>query len=70
MAEFQYKRQPAVQRKIVDINPETDVRVRILGYVIDKSDGVLVVDDGSSKAEVITDEFDAFDIDDLVRLSN
>ena len=68
MAEFQYKRQPAVQRKIVDINPETDVRVRILGYVIDKSDGVLVVDDGSSKAEVITDEFDAFDIDDLVRL--
>ncbi len=68
MAEFQYKRQPAVPRKITDINPETDIRVRVLGHVIDKSEGVLVVDDGTSKSEIITDEFDAFDVDDLVRI--
>ena len=66
--QFQYKRQPAIPRKISDINPEKDIRVRILGHVIDKSEGVLVVDDGSSKMEIITDQFDAFDIDDMVRL--
>ena len=65
---FQYKRQPAHLRKIADINPETDVRVRIFGHVIDKTEGVLVVDDGSAKAEVISDQFDAFDIDDTVRI--
>jgi len=68
MAEFQYRRQPASPRKVSEINPERDIRVRILGHVIDKSDGMLVVDDGSSKAEIITNEFDAFDIDDLVRV--
>jgi len=66
--QFQYKRQPAVLRKITDINPESDIRVRILGHVIDKSEGILVVDDGTSKAEIVTDKFDAFDIDDLVRI--
>ena len=66
--QFQYKRQPAILRKITDINPESDVRVRILGHAIDKSEGVLVVDDGTSKAEIVTDEFDAFEIDDLVRV--
>ncbi len=65
---FQYKRQPAVSRKINDINPETDVRVRIFGHVIDKTEGVLVVDDGSAKSEIMTDDFDAFDMDDLVRV--
>ena len=66
--QFQYKRQTAVSRKIIGINPETDIRVRILGHIIDKSDGVLVVDDGSAKAEIVTDDFDAFDIDDTVRI--
>ncbi len=65
--QFQYKRQPASPRKIVDIDPEKDVRVRIFGHVIDKVDGIIVVDDGSSKVEIMTDEFDAFDIDDVVR---
>ncbi len=69
MAEkFQYKRQPAVPRKISEINPEKDIRVRVIGHIIDKSEGVLVVDDGSSKIEIITDQFDAFDVDDAVRL--
>ncbi len=66
--QFQYKRQAAMPRKIVEINPETDIRVRILGHIIDKSDGVIIVDDGSSKSEIITEEFDAFDVDDLVRV--
>lgn len=53
---FQYKRAPAVLRKISEINPETDIRVRIVGNVIDKTDGSMVIDDGSGSAEIVTDE--------------
>ena len=56
-----------MQRKIGDIDPERDIRVRILGRVIDKAEGVIIVDDGSSKAEIIAEEFDAIDVDDVVR---
>lgn len=52
---FQYRRSPAVMRKISEINPEKDIRVRILGKVIDKNDNFIIIDDGSSKAEIITD---------------
>jgi hypothetical protein len=51
----QYKRLPAAQKKIIDINPEKDVRVRILGRIIDKADGAIVVDDGSSTATIIAE---------------
>lgn len=54
--EFQFRRAPAVHRKIKEINPEKDIRVRILGNVIDTGDGVFVVDDGSAKAEIVADE--------------
>lgn len=64
MDEFRYKRMAAVPRRITEINPEKDVRVRILGRVIDKSDGTLVVDDGSSTAQIVTDA--AANIDDFV----
>ena len=53
---FQYRRAPAVLRKISNINPESDIRVRIVGNVIDVSDGSVVIDDGSGKADVINDE--------------
>ncbi len=65
--EFQYRRMPAVPVKISDINPEKNIRIRILGRIIDKSDGVIVVDDGSAKAEILNAETGA-DINDLVRV--
>ncbi len=52
---FQYRRLPAVQKKIIDINPEKDVRVRIFGKIIDKADGTIIVDDGTSTATIVTD---------------
>lgn len=55
-AQFQYRRFPALPRKIAEINPEKDIRVRILGHVIDKVNGSLVVDDGSAKTEIIAEE--------------
>lgn len=60
----QYKRLPALLKNITDINPEKDVRIRILGRIIDKADGAIVVDDGSSTAQIITDT--SCEIDDLV----
>ena len=64
MAENQYHRLAATPKKITDINPEKDVRVRILGRIIDKSDGTIVVDDGSSTAQIVTDA--SCEIDDFV----
>lgn len=52
MAEFQYKRQPALPVKIRDISPERHFRVRVQGTVLDVSDGLIVVDDGTGKAEI------------------
>jgi len=45
-----------VKKKIIDIDPSKDVRVRIFGNVIDKKEGAIVVDDGSMKAEIVLDE--------------
>ena len=52
---MQYHKLSAVPKKIAEINPEKDVRIRILGRVVDKQDGVIVIDDGSSTAQIVTD---------------
>ena len=66
---FQYRRLPAARRKITDISPEKDIRVRILGKVIDKSDDVIVVDDGSGKADIITADLDVnINVNDTVQV--
>jgi len=62
--EFRFKRLPASPKSIIDINPEKDVRVRILGRVIDKQDGTIIVDDGTSTAQIVTDG--TCEVDDLV----
>lgn len=51
----QYKREPALKKKIKDINPESDIRVTIVGTVVGKTLGNLIIDDGSDTAEIITD---------------
>jgi hypothetical protein len=66
--EFQFRRLPAVEKKISGINPEKDVRVRILGRVIDSSDSTLVIDDGSAKAEVVLDSESGVVMNQLVRV--
>lgn len=56
MDEIRYRRLPAVPRNIIDIAPEKDVRVRIFGRIIDKKDGTIIVDDGTSTAQIVTEE--------------
>ena len=50
------KRKPAVEKKITDIKPDKDIRVRILGTVIGKGNSTLILDDGSSQIEVVFEE--------------
>ncbi len=65
--QFRYRRAPATPRRISEINPEKDIRVRLLGRVIGKDNGAIIIDDGTGKAEVIAESQDA-DVNDLVRV--
>src|SRR3989338_8856932 len=49
-----FKRACAVPKSIAEIKGD-EIRVRILGRVIDSADGVIVVDDGLGRAEIISD---------------
>lgn len=70
MPEFQYRRLPAASRKISEIKPESDIRVKLVGQVIDKQDGIIVIDDGSGKANIAVEQeaYDKADIGDTVRV--
>jgi len=50
------KRLPALEKRISDIHPDSDVRVRITGTVIDTSANSIVLDDGSGKIEIYFEE--------------
>ncbi len=52
--EFQ-KRLPAQEKTISEIEPEKDIRVRILGTVVDKGEDSFVIDDGGGHAQVTAD---------------
>lgn len=49
------KRFPALSKKISNIT-ETDVRVRVMGTLVDKKDTVVIVDDGTGKIDVTFEE--------------
>jgi hypothetical protein len=68
MPGFQYRRHPALPRKIAEINPESDIRVRILGRILDKKDSSFILEDDSGKVEIITDEELSFNVADNVRV--
>jgi len=51
---FEFRRQPAIIKKISEIN-EKDIRVRISGIVLDSSNGMLIVDDGTGRAEIVSE---------------
>ncbi len=42
-------------RKIIEIDPENDFKVKIIGIVVDKKDDTVVVDDGTNKVRVFVD---------------
>ena len=60
-----------VKRKVTEINPEVDLKIKILGFLVDKKENTFVVDDGSGKVTVFVDEaslLDNFNINQLIRV--
>jgi len=52
---FGFKRFPSTERKVSDIGPD-DVRISIIGTIIDKGDGKLTIDDGTGSINVFTED--------------
>ncbi len=59
------------KKSINEINPETDLKIKIIGFVVDKKENTFVIDDGSGKVEVFVDEssrLDNININQLIRV--
>lgn len=50
-----FRRFPAMEKKISDIGPE-DIRVCVIGTIVDKSNGKVAIDDGTGSMEALFDE--------------
>jgi hypothetical protein len=60
-----------VKKKIEEINPETDLKVKIMGFVVDKKDDTIILDDGSKKVKVFVDDpsiVERMNINQLIRV--
>jgi hypothetical protein len=62
------RRLVALEKKISEILPEADVRVRLLGTVIDVAPNSIVIDDGSGKVEVFFEREPLVRQGDMVRV--
>jgi cobyric acid synthase len=64
--EFQ-RRLPSADRKISEIQPE-DMRVRVMGTVIDRKGNTVILDDGTGKIQITFAEEMPAEIDQFVRV--
>lgn len=59
------------KKKIEEVNPEVDLKVKLVGFVVDKKDNTIVLDDGSGKVKVWIDTPESMEnlsINQLVRV--
>ena len=49
---IEFKTEPAVNRKISELNPNLDSRVSVIGKIIDLAENLLVLDDGTGKINI------------------
>ncbi|MCK4428826.1 MAG: replication protein RepA [Candidatus Aenigmarchaeota archaeon] len=49
---IEFKTEPAVNRKISELNPNLDSRVSVIGNIIDLTENLLVIDDGTGKINI------------------
>ncbi len=52
---FAFRRMPAIQKTIKEIT-EKDVRIRLVGTVIDYQSGSILLDDGTGQAEIVSEQ--------------
>jgi hypothetical protein len=50
------RRLPSIEKSISEIHPDSDVRIRLIGTIIDVGPSSIVLDDGSGKIEVYFEE--------------
>lgn len=62
-----FRRMPAVERTVSEITPQ-DIRVRVIGTVVDQKDGRMVLDDGTGKIDVTFEKPPEKDSKGLVRV--
>ena len=62
------RRAPAEPKDIDDIEPQNDIRVRIIGTVLSVDEDSLSVDDGSGTVEVFMEEEELEEIDENDRV--
>lgn len=63
--EFQ-RRLPSTEKAIAELRPE-DIRVRIMGMVVDRQEDRLVIDDGTGRVTVSSDK-PGLELDQFVRI--
>lgn len=62
------RRHPAVTKDIEQIDPQQDVRVRIVGTVLDTREDLIMLDDGSGTVDVFLNEEDLEAVQDGMRV--
>lgn len=62
------RRAPARPKKIDEIEPQSDIRVRIVGTVLSKEDDSVSIDDGSGTVEVFMEEEDLEEVEENQRI--
>jgi hypothetical protein len=59
------------KRKISEINPDVDLKVKVLGFVVDKKDDTILLDDGNGKVKIFIDMpkmMETIDLNKLIRV--
>jgi len=62
------RRLPSIEKSISEIHPDSDVRIRLIGTIIDIGPNSIVLDDGSGKIEVYFEEIPKVRQGQLVRV--
>ncbi len=52
---MQFQNISAVERKISEIDPESDTKVRVIGTIVSKAEGSFILDDGAGTVQVFID---------------
>jgi hypothetical protein len=62
------RRAPGLPKSIEDIDPRDDIRVRVVGTLIDVDDSSVALDDGTGTVEVFLEEDDLEEVEENQRV--
>lgn len=68
MPQIDRKRKAAIPKKIENIDPKKDVRVRVLGTVVRKDEDLIILDDGSKTTEIFLDSEELEEIEEKSKI--